>query len=361
MRYQVTSDCRPWAGQNLLAFCRDCGVVQKPVTPGWMSEIQSIYSAYAVYSQAAGSEQTSFDAASGVGTARSRVITRWLKEHGNLPLTGRLLDIGCGNGAFLAAFGDSNCKWRMVGAELDDRNRLRVESIPGVERLFTGPINSMGETFDLIVLVHALEHIPNPAAFLENLRGKLNPAGKLLIQVPDLRSSPFDILIADHCSHFSAAVLHRLVTRAGYSVCDLNSGLIAKELTLLADPIQEAGNQPASSTQEAPMDHELARRQVEWLQQLLSQARSFGGTLGIFGTSISATWMASALCGRVSFFVDEDPARVGSTHLGLPIHDVESAPPGSRILMPMRPDIASNIVSRQRCTSTSWVVPPSLS
>ena len=361
MGSQVTSDCRPWVGQNLLACCRDCGVVQKPVTPGWISEIQSIYSGYAVYSQAAGSEQASFDAASGVGTARSRLITRWLKDHAHLSQTGRLLDIGCGNGGFLTAFGDVNSLWRMVGSELDDRNRLRVESIPGVERFYTGPIDSLVETFDLIVLVHALEHIPDPTTFLKRLRARLNPGGKVLIQVPDLRSSPFDILIADHCTHFSSATLHQSVTRAGYGVCELHAGVIAKELTLLASPVQEASVQSAASTQEAPMDHEHARRQVEWLHNLLAQARSIGGALGVFGTSISATWLAFAMCGRVSFFVDEDPARIGGTHLGLPIHKVEAVPSGSSVLMPMRPDIAANIVSRQRSTATTLIVPPSLS
>ena len=78
-----------------------------------------------------------------------------------------------------------------------------MESIPGVIALHTGPLTDLRLRFDLVVMVHALEHIPRLIEFLSALKNLLTPTGLLLIEVPDLDKSPFDILIADYCTHFS--------------------------------------------------------------------------------------------------------------------------------------------------------------
>ena len=46
--------------------------------------------------------QSTFDSSSGANEARSKSIVSWLNTI-DLPHTGKLLDIGCGNGAFLKA------------------------------------------------------------------------------------------------------------------------------------------------------------------------------------------------------------------------------------------------------------------
>jgi len=192
---QVTSDCRPWQGQTKLAACCTCGAVQKPLTPQWHEEVAQIYESYSVYAQAQGAEQLSFDVETGANSSRSQFIANWLRQQAHLPESGLLLDIGCGNGSFLNAFQQIFPHWQMIGAELDDRNRALVESIPGVLSLHTGQLTDLNQRFDLIVMVHALEHIPRPIEFLDALKSLLTPTGLLFIEVPDLHASPFDILI----------------------------------------------------------------------------------------------------------------------------------------------------------------------
>ena len=70
------------------------------------------------------------------------------------------------------------------------------------------------------------------------------------------------------------------------------------------------------------------------------------GRVGIFGSSISSTWLAAALGDRAAFFVDEDSNRIGKDHLGRPIYSVEQAPIGLPILMPIRQDIAQAVKNR---------------
>jgi SAM-dependent methyltransferase len=355
---QVTSDCRPWRGENGLACCSDCGVVQKPVSNAWLDEVRVIYAAYAAYEQGGGAEQASFDASTGGAMARSQRIVAWLDKQGRLPETGALLDIGCGNGSFLQAYGRANPGWRMTGLELDARNRACVESIPGVTHLHVGPIESLDQKFDLIVMIHALEHIPNPVAFLRSLLEKLNPEGRLLIQVPDLSTSPFDLLIADHCSHFSAVTLDRIVRSAGYKVGQLDATCVAKELSLLAEPAgtEILTGKPMSVSSDD--DARLAERHAEWLHQVLRQGHQMSARVGIFGTSISGTWLASALGDRVHFFVDEDPNRIGRTHLGKPVYSPARAPADMDILMPMRPEVATVIAARLVPHQLKLAIPP---
>ncbi|MBT4888555.1 MAG: class I SAM-dependent methyltransferase [Rhodospirillales bacterium] len=353
---QVTSDCRPWREGGHLAVCSGCETVQKPVTENWLSEVQEIYAGYAVYGQGGGVEQASFDQNTGASMARSLKIVNWLQSNGTLRKTGALLDIGCGNGAFLRAFGLNNPHWQMTGLELDSRNQTLIESIAGVTKLHVGPLESLQTRFDLIVLIHALEHIPDPINYLKSLSGLLNPGGLLLIEVPDIETSPFDILIADHCTHFSSITLGGTLSKAGFEVFGLEAGsVVTKELTSLA-------RYPALSDQTNSDSSEVCGKttamiHIAWLQQLLEQGQSATGPVGIFGTSISATWLAAALGSKVGFFVDEDINRTGRRHMGYPIYSPKDAPKNSVLLMPLRTDIATAVAQRLAQYNLQFTIP----
>ena len=365
---QVTSDCRPWFGSGHLVVCKDCGIVQKPVTKKWLLEVEKIYAGYAVYEQGGGVEQVSFDQNTGAGFARSEKIVDWLYRQGVLPKTGSLLDIGCGNGVFLRAFGAHNPCWQMAGLELDTKNSALIESIPGVTQLYVGSIESLKTRFDLIVLIHALEHIPNPVDYLKSLSSLLNPGGFLLIQVPDLEASPFDILIADHCTHFSSETLLSVVDKSDFDCFRFEAVCVPKELTLLAKrsilpdecaSTDHSFQHSALSTQHSALStqHSVIAH-IAWLQKIVQQGKTTSSPLGIFGTSISATWLAAALGNKVSFFVDEDSNRIGRGYLGCPIYAPKDAPKDLALLIPLRTDIATAVSQRLAHFNLQCIIPP---
>ena len=359
---QVTSDCRPWFGSGHLAVCKDCGIVQKPITKEWLQEVDEIYAGYAVYEQGGGVEQVSFDQNTGAGLARSEKIVDWLQRQGVLPKTGSLLDIGCGNGVFLRAFGAHNPCWQMTGSELDTRNSALIESIPGVAQLHVGTIESLKARFDLIVLIHALEHIPAPVDYLKSLSSLLNPDGFLLIQVPDLDASPFDILIADHCTHFSTETLCSIVDKSGFDSFHFEAGCVTKELTLLAKRSvlldERAAKHSYTSAARQPQDsRKTALAHIIWLQKLFQQAETTTMPVGIFGTSISATWLAAALGKKVSFFVDEDSNRIGRSYMSCPVYAPKDAPKDFALLIPLRTDIANAVAQRLTQFKLQCIIP----
>ncbi|MDP8228632.1 MAG: class I SAM-dependent methyltransferase [Candidatus Electryoneaceae bacterium] len=337
--------------------------MQKPITERWLREADQIYAGYEIYSQGGGDEQSAFDQGAGVSESRSKKIVEWLTTEDVPPETGKLIDIGCGNGAFLRAFGARYPKWQITGLELDSRNQQVIESIPGVIGLQVGPIASLQDRYDIIVLIHVLEHIHNPVQFLESLTDRLNFGGLLLIEVPDMEISPFDILIADHCTHFTADILHEVVTAAGFKSIAMTEDFVPKELSLLAQYPGDDGHRRVQ--QKAPLIKEwspgsgatAAKNHIAWLKNLLRKGQVIEGTVGIFGTSIAATWLAESLGDKVKFFVDEDPNRIGLSHMSRPIYNPAQAPKGSHIVVPMRADIAVAIAKRFEKLTCKFVLP----
>ena len=200
---RVTSDCKPFPSGGRIAVCGTCGGVQKPENRRWLDEIDSIYREYEIYFQSGGVEQAVFEPVGGVPRQRSVALLERVAHLKKLSSRGSVLDVGCGRGAMLAAFGAIRPQWRLYGHELSPRDAESLYGIPGFKKLYSGPLNQLQSQFDLITLIHSLEHFTNPLDGLVDIRKKLSPAGTLLIEVPNAEVSPFDLIVADHATHFS--------------------------------------------------------------------------------------------------------------------------------------------------------------
>jgi UDP-N-acetylglucosamine transferase subunit ALG13/SAM-dependent methyltransferase len=102
----------------------------------------------------------------------------------------RFLDYGCGGGHFVAAAHDLG--FEAVGIELD-RVSVSAGAARGLDirQAKTDPAESMrGESFDVMLIFHVLEHTAAPRLLLERLLRHLKPGGTLIIGVPDQDSFP---------------------------------------------------------------------------------------------------------------------------------------------------------------------------
>jgi len=351
---QVTSDCRPWNSKLKMVICSNCGVVQKLINSDWVEDTKKIYDEYQVYAQGSGNEQLIFDSTIGYSIPRSEKIVMWLNNEINLPQSGKLIDIGCGNGSFLKQFNNKNSEWLLNGLELDNRNEKIINSIPNTE-LKVCEISEIKEEYDLVVLIHALEHIIDPLTFLKKIKSILKKTGSIFIEIPNLKMAPFDILIADHCSHFTVETLEILLNKAGFVINKISEDFIPKEITLIASVKEEISLKDIDIS----LGMDLVTGYFLNLDEIFKQAKLISGNFGVFGTSISATWLASEFLERVDFFVDEDINRIGGNYMGKPVYGIENCPSNTNVLMPLRYDIASKVIDRLRdgC-KINFIIPP---
>jgi 2-polyprenyl-3-methyl-5-hydroxy-6-metoxy-1,4-benzoquinol methylase len=325
----------------------------------WQAEVEKIYGEYSIYHQSEGAEQAVFDQSSGHSSTRSARLLERLNSYAEFSMTGRLLDIGCGNGALLRTFGGSAGLWSLAGTELNNKNKKVVENINGVEALYTDRPDQVPGTFDIITMVHVLEHVLTPLGFIAALREKLEPGGLLVFEVPDYSQNPFDLLIEDHCTHFSALTLPQLIRQQGYEVLVTTTEWVPKELTVVA---RKAGRQTDDAFELAKADSlDIAVSSVQWLKAVLSAARQLSETnnFGVFGTSIAATWLFGELEESIKFFVDEDPNRIGRTFMGRPVYHPQQVPQESNVFVALPPKFAEGVRQRVARPGVTFNLPPS--
>lgn len=360
---RITSDCRPFRNGGRLAVCRSCGAVQKYPDSHWLNEIAEIYSGYAAYYQADGDEQIILDSRSGSVRRRSDVILERLIETKSLPETGRVLDIGCGSGVTLSAVSKTLPSWELYGQDMDKRNKIRLDAIPGFVNIFDCAPGEIEGQYDLITLIHSLEHFQSPGALLKSLLSKLSPVGILLVQVCNTVQNPYDLLIADHLMHFSADTLQLLAENSGFKVKAVETEWVTKELSMIASNSTLSRKvKLAHSTTKKMETITLVSKQLRWLVAMVQEAKSKASdsdSFGIFGTSICATWLAGILGERIAFFVDEDPSRQGKDHMGKPVFRPQQVPIHSTVYMALVPEIAARVRERIRSFQFQLILPPS--
>jgi 2-polyprenyl-3-methyl-5-hydroxy-6-metoxy-1,4-benzoquinol methylase len=316
-----------------------------------------IYRDYEMYHQSASNDQAVFDPVNGRASGRCEVLAQRLLESGAIPRSGTLLDVGAGSGAMLAAFSAACDDWKLFGLDLDDRKEQALRKIPRFERLFTVPPEQVSQQFDLVTLIHSLEHFTDPLSMLRKLQEKIAPGGRLFIQVNNVDRTPFDLVVADHFCHFTPRSLAYLAARAGLEVKSVSTDWVNKEISLLAVADPQA---PEPAHDDPRQTIFKIEGEVAWLHNMLGHARKFSGSsrFGIFGTSVAATWLASGLGDTVEFFVDEDPARDGRLHLGRPILRPAQVPPGAVVYLAFVQEVSSAISRRLADLPLKFAAPP---
>jgi SAM-dependent methyltransferase len=140
------------------------------------------------------------------------------KHHGK----GRLLDYGCGAGAYLAHAQAQG--WATTGYEPSAEARNAAQ--PGL-KIQSSPTDLHGP-FDVITLWHVLEHLPEPASDLDQLHKLLAPGGVLVIAVPNRAAwdaqyyqthwAAYDV--PRHLWHFEPANIQALLQRLGLQLIE---------------------------------------------------------------------------------------------------------------------------------------------
>jgi SAM-dependent methyltransferase len=139
---------------------------------------------------------------------------------------GKLLDVGCGNGSFLALM--QSAGWQVAGIEPDPKAAKLAAERLGVpihsEQLSDAGFES--GSFDAITLHHVIEHVHDPVGTMAECRRLLRGDGRMVIATPNLSSLAHGLFKADwrglepprHVNVFSPRALVQMAEMAGLRV-----------------------------------------------------------------------------------------------------------------------------------------------
>lgn len=361
---RVTSDSRIWPSGGQIGICEYCGAVQKVYDNTFAVDAANIYNEYNLYFQGRGAEQKIFR--NGIGKPRSEVLVDFLLQTVDVTTfrsDPSWLDLGCGTGHLLRTIASRQLGLSLFGADISETNRSLIESINGVCGYYANGINGIDRRFDFLSLSHVLEHVPSPVSFLQNVRKHLDPGGYLIIAVPNWKKNPFDLLVADHCLHFSSVELSRVVCKAGFEIISLSEDYVPKELILVAKLSGSAatnGEVQDNSSMPYTNNKVLLEKMIDWLVALVEWAKlnCEMTDVGLFGTALAATWLDSACQSSFAFFSDEDNDRSSSTYLGRPVFSPGNVPKSAKVLVPLPDFIATQVCIRLNSFNGGQFLPP---
>jgi 2-polyprenyl-3-methyl-5-hydroxy-6-metoxy-1,4-benzoquinol methylase len=155
---------------------------------------------------------------------RSQDLAARLRQTWQMKPGGCLLDVGCSTGALLEAatrqgYESSGVEpWAAVAAHAAHQG-YRVTTSTLREAQFPKA------SYDVVTLIHVLEHLEEPLEELREIRRILRHDGILVVEVPNIESLGYRLtgrrwrnFIADHLMHFSPASLRQMLGRCGFEV-----------------------------------------------------------------------------------------------------------------------------------------------
>jgi len=134
--------------------------------------------------------------------------------------SGKLLDIGCGDGAFLLAA--KSYDWKTFGTEMNPM-KAKKKGVLVFDDIRQAENHA---PFDCITLWHTLEHMSDPLALLHRLRLLLSAGGVLWIAVPNAGGWQSQLFgkhwihrdVPRHLYHFNPKSLQKLLNKAGFKM-----------------------------------------------------------------------------------------------------------------------------------------------
>jgi glycosyltransferase involved in cell wall biosynthesis/2-polyprenyl-3-methyl-5-hydroxy-6-metoxy-1,4-benzoquinol methylase len=199
--------------------CDDCGLVFLNPQPG-DEELAAIYHAnYFLGSDTKEGRRAVSELKQATAKSYLSEIRRY---HGDQ--SGRLLEVGCGDGDFLVAAEAEG--WRVTGIEFSaaacETTRQRLKQ--GEVRCGELPSAQLpAATFDLCVISDVIEHVRCPREFLREIHRVLKPGGSLFIATPSTDSWSARLMRqkwmefkAEHLTYFNRTTIQTLLFESDF-------------------------------------------------------------------------------------------------------------------------------------------------
>lgn len=233
---------------------------------------------------------------------------------------GRILDLGCSSGGFLASL--KSQPWECFGIEMSERVAKKADAKAGAH-IFVGDILDAPfapQSFDAITCFHVFEHLYQPKEVLAKVHQWLKPGGIFYCMVPNIDSSGAGIFgsywyaleLPRHLYHFSPVSLRRLASTVGFEEVSISTHremfIEASVRYVFEDACKRIGIQrvPLARAKPASLPWKVIRKgfRLTALPAMTALASLAGD-----GESIHAIFRKSVRCCRGTAQYEEAPSK----------------------------------------------------
>lgn len=184
-----------------------------------------------------------------VRSAAIKKKQRWIERHVH---PGRLLDLGCATGEFLAGMRDAG--WSVAGIEPSGAASAYACTQYGLA-VHTGALDetsltAVGSQWNCVTLWHVLEHLHEPKRALSSIRNVLADESCLVIALPNIGSWDAkhygqDWIALDvprHLSHFTPDRMKQLLNSTGFEILAQHQMIFDAIFNCLMTELKRASN-----------------------------------------------------------------------------------------------------------------------
>ncbi|MBI1761014.1 MAG: class I SAM-dependent methyltransferase [Acidobacteria bacterium] len=205
--------------QYLVLRCRQCDLLYTRPLPT-AAELHALYSSE-FYGESVKPKLLSWDS---IRLLLHQSVLRHRRKALLNRAPGRVLDVGCGDGDFVAHLRPRG--WEVHGVEFSAAG-CKLARAKGVQ-VHQGELKGANFTdghFDVVTIWHVMEHLADPLAEVTEVRRVLRDDGLLVIEVPNIGSPTFKLCrerwwlldIPRHLQHYTPDTLQKLLQRAGFT------------------------------------------------------------------------------------------------------------------------------------------------
>jgi SAM-dependent methyltransferase len=127
----------------------------------------------------------------------------------NIPTNSKILDIGCGDGAFAKAFEELGME--VYGLDISEAARDRLGDSLSICNLLEKPYPQEDASFDFVFSKSVVEHLREPDILIDEAYRLLKPGGMFICMTPSWKHSYKEAFYIDH-THVTPFTRHSLNT-----------------------------------------------------------------------------------------------------------------------------------------------------